>query len=123
MTEALLGELLSDTRAVVLRLLEEPLSDPADLVSRLDRHEERVRSTAETLSLADWQAGVELCARARALLGRWPALDHRGRRLAQVAVRYLVLDDDGASDLASPFGFDDDREVLDAVLRAIGEPG
>jgi hypothetical protein len=33
-----------------------------------------------------------------------------------------VLEDDGDSDLDSPFGFDDDREVLDAVRRALDAP-
>lgn len=119
--DALLGALLSDARAQVRQLLDEPLLDQPTLQAALGEHVARLRLAASGASLADWQGGLELSARARSLLDRWPTLDHRGRRLVQVAVRYLVLEDDGDADLDSPFGFDDDREVLDAVQRLLGD--
>ncbi len=33
-----------------------------------------------------------------------------------------MLQDDGDDDLSSPFGFDDDVEVFNAVVAALGEP-
>ena len=57
-----------------------------------------------------------------ALLDRTAAEGPRARRLAQVAARYFVLQDDGDDDLSSPFGFDDDIEVFNAVVTALGQP-
>lgn len=120
--DAVLGALLSDTRLLVRRLFDEPLSDADSLGRDLSALAQRIRAAAGHHSLADWQTGLELVEAGRELLARWPALDHHGRRLVHVAVRYLVLEDDGDSDLDSPFGFDDDREVLDAVRRALDAP-
>lgn len=117
--DPILGALLSDARGLVRRLLDEPLLDEETLARQLDAHAVRIRAEAGLTSLADWRQGLELVDAARDLVGRWSALDHRGRRLVQVAARYLVLEEDGDSDLGSPFGFDDDREVLDAVRRAV----
>jgi hypothetical protein len=121
--EALLGALLSDARAQVRRLLDEPLLDAPTLVAALGEHVARMRLAAGSATLADWQGGLDLAVRARTLVDRWPTLDHHGRRLVQVAVRYLVLEDDGDADLDSPFGFDDDREVLEAVERLLRDAG
>jgi hypothetical protein len=121
--DPILGSLLSDSRVLVRRLLDEPLLDEATLARQLAAHVSQLRLVAGDRSLADWQTGLELTAAARSLLDRWPGLDHRGRRLVQVAVRYLVLEEDGDADLDSPFGFDDDREVIDAVRRALGDGG
>jgi hypothetical protein len=119
-TDPLLGELLSDTRELVARLLDEPLVGTAELSRQLDEHEAAIRASVGTRSLSDWRAGVDLVERARRLLAAWSAESPRGRRLIQVAVRYLAMDDDGSSDLESPFGFDDDQEVMEAVERALG---
>lgn len=121
MTEdRLLGALLSDTRPLVRRLLAEPILDLGVLARDLEACEARIREAAGPTSLADDDTGLELVARCRQLLARSPGLDHRGQRLVQVAVRYLVIEDDGDDDVGSPFGFDDDREVVDAVFRELG---
>ena len=117
--DPLLGELLSDTRGVVRRLMDEPLSAPGELAGQLDRLGDELSEERSHLR-ADLESGLALVGRARALLGRWTDLDHRGRRLVQVAVRYLVMEEDGDGDLTSAFGFDDDEEVIDAVERTLG---
>lgn len=118
-SDPLLGELLSDTRGVVRRLMDEPLSTPAELSVQLDRLADELGEDRPHRR-ADIESGLALLGRARALLDRWAALEHRGRRLVQVAVRYLAMEDDGDGDLTSAFGFDDDEEVIDAVERALG---
>jgi len=37
------------------------------------------------------------------------------------AIRYFIEDDDADGDLDGPTGFDDDAEVMNAVLKAIGK--
>jgi hypothetical protein len=119
--DAVLGELLSDTRPVVRQLLSEPLREPDALRAVLDAYAARIRQ-AGPLSIADRALGEALARRCDGLLARWDGLDRRGRHLAQAAVLYLVLEHDGVDDLESAFGFDDDLEVFNAVARALGEP-
>ena len=72
---------------------------------------------------ADHHLGNQLADKALALLDRINGdTCDVDRRLGQIAVRYFVLDDDGDDDLLSPFGFDDDVEVFNAVVHALGEP-
>ncbi|MEZ4236266.1 MAG: hypothetical protein R3F59_08920 [Myxococcota bacterium] len=121
--DPILGDLLSDTRAVVSRLLEEPLREPAELRRLLDEAEEVLRhELSRQMAVADGALAERLVTRCRALLDRWEVASPRERKLVQVAVRYFVMEDDGAADLDSAFGFDDDAEVIDAVSRALGLP-
>lgn len=40
-------------------------------------------------------------------------------RRAQLAIDYLILEDDAESDADSALGFDDDAQVFDAIARAL----
>ena len=47
-------------------------------------------------------------------------LEPEGRRLVQVALRYLVLDQDASPDFASEQGLDDDVQVFNAIAAQLG---
>ena len=118
MTHAFLDELLSDSRPVVERLLEEPAIPLHALVAELDAFDASLPDPVQH-PMVDDRTAVRLSTACRALLAR-VATHPDQLPLAQVAVRYLVLDEDGDSDTDSPFGFDDDVEVFNAVCGAIG---
>lgn len=106
-------ELLSDTREIVRLLLDEPLL-PLELLGReIASYQHAIVASAS----ADKELGMALVAGATSLLSS--AVSESTHRLVQVAVRYFVMDDDGDDDLASPFGFDDDVEVFNAVAVAL----
>jgi hypothetical protein len=114
----LLGALLSDTREVVLRLLDESPAAAASLGAELDAFE------AELLLLtdhptADVSTATRLAQGCRALLAA-VGPDPARLRMAQIAVRYVVLDEDADGDVDSPYGFDDDVEVFNAVAASVG---
>ena len=119
--DPILGELLSDTRGVIRRLLAEPLDDPSVLRAELERGGARYRSLDQEQVLADLPLARAIERRCTEWLDGWAGLDPRSRKLAQVGLRYFVLEDDGDGDLTSPFGFDDDLEVVNAVSRALGQ--
>lgn len=114
MTVDWVDELLSDTRAIVRELLDEALI-PIDV---LQRDVQAYESSIQDALAADQELGLALAARSSALLEA--AKCETSHRLAQVAVRYFVMDDDGDDDLASAFGFDDDVEVFNAVASELG---
>ena len=112
--------LLSDTRDVVRRLLGERLWDHDELRREVVAYRAQVSAAARPYT--DVQQAEALSVATLALLDRTAAEGPRARRLAQVAARYFVLQDDGDDDLSSPFGFDDDIEVFNAVVTALGQP-
>lgn len=112
-----LAELLSDSRAVVSTLLWEPLFRPSELRAQIDRYRAEIENAGP---LADHALGLQLADNAKALLDAVRDRCDLDQRLAQIAVRYFVLGDDGDDDLMSPFGFDDDVEVFNAVVERIG---
>ena len=114
---AWLQTLLSDSRSVVAMLLAEPLCSVDVLRAQVLAYREQISAAPR----ADRTLGGQLVDGALALLERAGTSPvELDRRLAQVAVRYFVLDDDGDEDLLSPFGFDDDVEVFNAVVLRLG---
>ena len=120
MAHAFLDELLSDTRPVVEALLREEPIALSDLRASIDTFETELPS-ADQHPLVDDATALRLSRGCRALLDA-VAADPERLRLAQVAVRYLVMDEDADSDTESPFGFDDDVEVFNAVCEELGLP-
>lgn len=114
------GGLLSDTKDVIARLMAERLHDVDTLRDQVHNHHLRVKADAGPLTDVD-SAGA-LHRATMALLERTSSSPARVRRLAQVAARYFVVEDDGDDDMHSPYGFDDDVEVFNAVVREIGQP-
>ena len=111
--------LLSDSRAVVIDLLEEPAIDIETLRPEVENYRGLIQ---EAGPIADQEVGELLVQGALALLDAMVGAPPAHQRLAQVALRYFVLDDDGDDDLASPFGLDDDVEVFNAVVDELGLP-
>lgn len=114
MTQAWTDELLSDTKAIVAVLLEEPLYPVEELQRDIAAYESEITAAPA----ADHELGLALVERSAALLEA--AVCEHTHRLAQVAVRYFVMDDDGEDDLATAFGFDDDVEVFNAIACELG---
>ena len=54
------------------------------------------------------------------VLDAWGELDEEARVLAQAAIRYFVVSEDGDDDFESPTGLDDDDAVMKAVLQHLG---
>ena len=120
MHASLLSELLSDTRPVVERLLVEPPLPAEALLASLDAFDVHLKEASEN-PLVDEETGAALSSACRTLIAR-TRHDPSRLRLTQVAVRYLVMEDDGDRDTESPFGFDDDVEVFNAVCGALELP-
>jgi hypothetical protein len=122
MHQELLAKLLSDSREIVERLLTEPDTELTLLRSQIDDLDDVLQQAGDE-SFADLILARQLVTGCRALLDRWDGADAGRRRLIQVAVRYVVLEEDGDEDLSSPFGFDDDVEVFNAVAEVLGFSG
>ncbi len=111
----------ADARDLVTTLLGDDLQPVAQLRSELDAHLEAIEAARARNEYVDVSLALRLADVSRALLDEAESQgnDH-ARRLAQAAVRYFILDDDGENDLTSVHGLVDDAEVCNAVARALG---
>ena len=118
MTHPVLDVLLSDTRAVVERMLTQPAATPEALRAALLEFDTAI-ATFKNRELVDIETAQRLSVGCKALLA---AVDERSESyfLAQIAVRYVVLDGDADGDTDGPFGFDDDVEVFNAIAEHLG---
>lgn len=111
----------ADARDLVTALLGEDLQPVARIRSELDAHLETIKAAQANNEYVDVSLALRLTDVSRALLDEAESQDSDdARRLAQAAVRYFILDDDGENDLTSVHGLVDDAEVCNAVARALG---
>ncbi len=121
MDDSFLEALPVEVRPLVEKLMREPLVPPNELRRELKNHEQQVDRAAARRADLDVhlaQCIGESCVVLLDALG--PDAPEASRRLTQLACRYLIETEDGEGDLGSAFGFDDDAEVLNAVVRKRG---
>lgn len=110
------GELLSDSKTVVVKLMREPLISPEELRLRTEGHLDELTRKASLLT--DVPLARAIADRLLQMLADLKTpVDPTHHRMIQVAVRYFELEPE--EDLASPFGLDDDLEVMNAVAEAL----
>jgi hypothetical protein len=116
-----LSQFDSTTRRIVEQLNEESLVSPKVLSDELQEYVEELNSHSTNAELVDdGLAGriAWLCGKLLEALPDRP--DERQHRLTQLAVNYFVLAEDGHDDNHSLIGFDDDLDVVVAVIKELG---
>ncbi len=118
-TEADAPELPERARTLFEALLrEQPL--PVDrLRSQLEQYIRAFEAESQTNGYADVVLAEDLRDHTLVLLAAMPTLEPSRRALAQAAVRYLVIIDDGDMDYDED-GLRDDAQVVSAVLDYLG---
>lgn len=113
-------DLPADIRSIAERLVREPLRSVSELRTALDRYSAHVEHAAGIHAFADRDLALRIAAGCRKLLGD-PANHAPPRlRLVQLAVDYLILEDDAESERDSVLGFDDDAIVFDHCAKKLG---
>lgn len=100
-------------------------SDLTDLEAErgaIEAHIVRVRAAAEERDFVDLQLAVRIAEVLVALLDDAAGYTARERALLRGAVRYFCQHDDMSGDLTSPTGFEDDADILNAVITYLGRP-
>ncbi len=111
----------STTRRIVEQLNEESLVPVQILSDELQQYVETLGTHSANAEFIDDGLAdriTSLCWKLLAALPEEP--DERQHRLTQLAVSYFVLAEDGHDDNHSMIGFDDDLEVVVAVIRELG---
>jgi hypothetical protein len=116
--DRILHQLPEASRAVVARLLSDPLRPLDELVDEVEAYVGFVRDYAskQSGSSIDADAAEKLADRCRALVGKARSGSDDDRRLVQAACLYLVAIE---GDLDEGDGFSDDEAVIAAVELAL----
>ena len=93
---------------------------PAHLLEIADEHLRRVREAHRRNSLINFRLAQAIGVSFRAIVADWERVSAHARPWLLGAMHYFAGDDDEEPDFASPIGFEDDAEVLNACLRLAG---
>lgn len=109
------------TRRIAEQLFEETLVPVPVLSDELEQYVESLTAHAANAEFVDDGIAEKITTLCWKLIGAMPEQpDERQHRLTQLAVNYFVLAEDGHDDQHSMIGFDDDLEVVSAVVRELG---
>jgi uncharacterized membrane protein YkvA (DUF1232 family) len=99
-----------------------PLPEAMQLKAAVRAHIEEVQRAVKPDGFLDLGLAVRMSAVLDELLAGYASHTEPQRALIVGAARYFVQTPDAEADTASVMGFDDDMEVLNHVLLAIGRP-
>jgi uncharacterized membrane protein YkvA (DUF1232 family) len=111
----------STTRRIAEQLAGEALVSPKVLADELRQYVETLDSHRANAEFVDDDVAKRIAALCWQLLKALPDdPDERQHRLTQLAINYFVLAEDAHDDNHSLAGFEDDLEVVTAVVEALG---
>ena len=117
----IMRDLEGEVAELFAELFEEALIDLEELIEELQAYREELLEDISQSDFADGDLAATLSARLLELLERAAqSYDEDDHRHAQAALRYFMESADGDHDMDSPAGFDDDREVFNAVATRLG---
>ena len=120
-TDMQLSQFDSTTRRIVEQLNEESLVPVKVLSDELQEYVDGLDAHAANAGLEDAGIARRISSLCWKLLDALPAEpDEHQHRLTQLAVNYFVLAEDAHDDNHSLIGFDDDLQVVVAVIRELG---
>jgi uncharacterized membrane protein YkvA (DUF1232 family) len=90
---------------------------PADLLCQAENHVEAVRVAHRRNAMINIRLAEALCGVIRSVVADWDTLPPHSQSWLRAAIYYFAYCDDDQPDFASPIGFEDDTEVLNACLR------
>jgi uncharacterized membrane protein YkvA (DUF1232 family) len=110
-----------DIRRILEQLVEEALVSAEILADELDEYVENFSGSSLHMEFVDREKADRCTMLCRQLLKELPnPPDEHRHRLTQLAINYYVLAEDAADDKHSMVGFDDDLQVVEAVVEELG---
>jgi hypothetical protein len=117
---ATLASLPDEFREAAGRFYVLPLASKQALARMVDNYADDIGRAAARRGDLDINLADCIARCCTALLDEeWDSADDSGKRLIQTACHYFVESDDEDGDLESVYGFDDDAELLNEILRLL----
>jgi hypothetical protein len=116
-----LSQFEPNIRRIVEQLAGEALVPMQVLVDELQQYVEELEVHTSNAGFFDDGTAMRVAARCWKLIGALPAEpSEEQHRLTQLAINYFVLAEDAQDDNHSLAGFDDDMQVVVAVINELG---
>ena len=114
------SSLSSEIRRILEQLSREDLVSPQVLMDELETYIEHIGASSHTefFDLETSQRVAQLCRQLLEALPDYP--EEKQHRLTQLAINYFILAEDAEDDNLSLIGFDDDLQVIVAVIEELG---
>ena len=110
-----------NTRRIAEQLAAEALVSVKVLSDELQQYVEELDAHSSSDEFFDRDVAKRIAALCWKLLDALPAeTDEQRHRLTQLAINYFVLAEDGQDDNHSMAGFEDDLQVVTAVVHELG---
>jgi len=110
-----------NTRRIAEQLAEEALVSVSVLSDELQEYVKELDAHSLNAEFVDHDVARRIAALCWKLLDALPAEpDERQHRLTQLAINYFVLAEDAQDDNYSLAGFEDDLQVVTAVINELG---
>ena len=114
-------QLEPNTRRIAEQLSREALVSVQVLSDELQQYVEEIDAHSSKAEFFDHEVARRIAALCWKLLDALPAEpDERQHRLTQLAINYFVLAEDAQDDNHSLAGFEDDLQVVTAVIHELG---
>ena len=114
-------QLDANTRRIAEQLAREALVSSQVLADELQQYVEELDTHSSNDEFFDHDVAKRIAALCWKLLDALPAEpDERQHRLTQLAINYFVLAEDAQDDNYSMAGFEDDLQVVTAVIHELG---
>ena len=114
-------QLEPNTRRIAEQLSQEALVSVQVLSDELQQYVEELDAHSSNAEFFDHDVARRIAALCWKLLDALPAEpDERQHRLTQLAINYFVLAEDAQDDNHSLAGFEDDLQVVTAVIHELG---
>ena len=114
-------QLEPNTRRIAEQLAGEALVSVQVLSDELQQYVEEIDAHSSNAEFFDHDVARRIAALCWKLLDALPAEpDERQHRLTQLAINYFVLAEDAQDDNHSLAGFEDDLQVVTAVIHELG---
>jgi len=109
------------TRRIAEQLAEEALVSVQVLSDELQQYVEQFNAHSSNAEFVDYDVARRIAGLCWKLLDALPPKpDERQHRLTQLAINYFVLAEDAHDDKHSMAGFEDDLQVVTAVIHELG---
>lgn len=109
-----------ELRQAAGRLYNLPLTSKSELEALINQYADDIEQAAAQRHDLDVNLAACIADCCGILLNEeWDKAEDRGKRLIQVACHYFFESDDQDGDLESVYGFDDDAELVNEILKLL----
>jgi hypothetical protein len=123
MSELFPKGLMNSEFEILMKCCKEAASLPVlELKNRADSYLDRIKEAHMKNSIVNMKLAGAIVSSIHTVCEDWETIPDAAKSWCKGMIQYFARIDDDENDLASPIGFDDDADVLNACVKFAGRP-